>query len=99
MRLLDAVLRRGDPLEAALPAATRAMPRADDRAFALAIASEVLRRLPNLDALIDGATARRLPDDAKARTALRIALGQALVLGTPPHAAIATVLPSWPMGS
>jgi 16S rRNA (cytosine967-C5)-methyltransferase len=57
------------------------------------IAATVLRRLPDLDALIDGATARRLPDDAKARFALRIALGQALVLGTPPHAAIATVLP------
>src|SRR3712207_9625 len=32
-------------------------------------------------------------DDAKARFALRIALVQALRLGTPAHAAIATVLP------
>ena len=52
-----------------------------------------LRRLPDLDAAIDGATERALPDDAKARTALRIALVQVLVLGTPPHAAISTVLP------
>ena len=91
--LLDAALRRGSTLEAALPAATRAMPRADDRAFALAIASEVLRRLPDLDALIDGATARPLPPDAKARAALRIALAQALAMDTAPHAAISTVLP------
>ncbi|WP_371384069.1 hypothetical protein, partial [Salmonella sp. M9-3] len=38
-------------------------------------------------------TKQRLPDDAKARFALRIALVQALALGTPGHAAIATVLP------
>jgi len=91
--LLDAVLRKGLSLEAALPSATRGLPRADDRALALAIASEALRRLPDLDALIDGATARPLPADAKARGALRIALVQALVLQTPPHAAITTVLP------
>jgi 16S rRNA (cytosine967-C5)-methyltransferase len=90
--LLDAVLRKGLTLEAALPAATRAVPRSDDRAFALAIASEALRRLPDLDALIDGATARPLPPDAKARTAMRIALVQGLAMDTPPHAAIATVL-------
>ena len=92
LRLLDAVLRRGEALEAALPAATRAV-HGPDRALAHAIAAETLRRLPDLDALIDGATRQRLPDDAKARMALRIALAQALSLGTPPHAAIATVLP------
>ncbi len=93
LRLLDAVLRRGDPLEAALPAATRDLKEANDRGLAHAIAAEALRRLPDLDALIDSATRQRLPDDAKARTALRIALVQTLALGTPPHAAIATVLP------
>ncbi|SFS12031.1 RsmB/NOP family class I SAM-dependent RNA methyltransferase [Sphingomonas jatrophae] len=93
LRLLDAVLRKGLPLEAALPSATQSLDRADDRAFAHAIAAETLRRLTDLDALIDAATAKPLPADAKARTALRIALVQALALGTPPHAAIATVLP------
>lgn len=93
LRLLDAVLRRGEPLEAALAAATRALPGGPDRGLAHAIAAEALRRLPDLDALIDSATSRRLPDDAKARFALRIALVQALALGTPPHAAITTVLP------
>lgn len=92
MRLLDAVLRRGEPLEQALVAATRHV-YGPDRGLAHAIAAEVLRRLPDLDALIDSVTERPLPDDAKARMALRIALVQALVLGTPHHAAIATVLP------
>jgi 16S rRNA (cytosine967-C5)-methyltransferase len=93
MRLLDAVLRKGLPLEAALDGAARDLDRSDDRAFAHAIAAEALRRLTDLDALIDGATGKRLPDDAKARFALRIALVQALAMDTPPHAAIATVLP------
>src|SRR3954470_5790137 len=93
LRLLDAVLRKGLPLESALDAAARDLDRADDRAFAHAIAAEALRRLPDLDELIDSATKKRLPDDAKARFALRIALVQALALATPPHAAISTVLP------
>lgn len=93
MRLLDAVLRRGLPLESALDAAARDLDRPDDRAFAHAIAAEALRRLADLDALIDGATRQRLGDDAKARFALRIALVQALALETPHHAAISTVLP------
>jgi 16S rRNA (cytosine967-C5)-methyltransferase len=93
LRLLDAVLRKGLPLESALAAAARDLDRADDRAFAHAIAAEALRRLPDLDELIDHATKKRLPDDAKARFALRIALVQALALGTPHHAAISTVLP------
>ena len=92
LRLLDAVLRRGEPLEAALPVATREI-HGPDRGLAHAIAAETLRRLSDLDAMIDSATERNLPDDAKARMVLRIALVQALVLGTPHHAAIATVLP------
>ncbi len=87
------MLRRGLPLESALDAAARDLDRADDRAFAHAIAAEALRRLADLDALIDGATRQRLADDAKARFALRIALVQALALDTPHHAAISTVLP------
>lgn len=92
LRVLDAVLRRGSPLEAALAGAAQGL-APSDRALAHAVAAAVLRRLPDLDALIDSATAKPLPPDAKARTVLRIALTQALVLGTPPHAAIATVLP------
>ena len=93
LRVLDAVTRRGTPLEQALGPASRDIPRADDRALVHAIAAETLRRMGDLDVLIDSATQRALPGDAKARMALRIALVQALALGTPPHAAIATVLP------
>ncbi|HWK37186.1 transcription antitermination factor NusB, partial [Sphingomonas sp.] len=93
LRLLDAVLRRGQAIEQALHNATQGIERADDRALAHAIAAETLRHLPDLDALIDGATKQPLPDDAKARMVLRIALVQVLALGTAPHAAIATALP------
>jgi 16S rRNA (cytosine967-C5)-methyltransferase len=92
LRLLDAVLRKGQALESALESAGHGL-APNDRGLAHAIAAEALRRLPDLDALIDSATQRPLPDDAKARFALRIALVQALGLGTPPHAAISTVLP------
>lgn len=92
LKLLDAVLRRGLALEQALDSAASGL-APNDRGLAHAIAAESLRRLPDLDALIDSATQRPLPDDAKARFALRIALVQALALGTPGHAAIATVLP------
>ncbi|MEO5494210.1 MAG: RsmB/NOP family class I SAM-dependent RNA methyltransferase [Sphingomonas sp.] len=93
LRLLDAVLRRGETIEQAGGRALASIRADNDRALARAIAAEVLRHLPDLDALIDSATQRPLPDDAKARFALRIALAQMLALGTPSHAAIATVLP------
>ncbi|UZW54632.1 methyltransferase domain-containing protein [Sphingobium sp. JS3065] len=92
LRLLDAVLRRGDPLELALHGAAQGLPPAD-RALVHAIAAETLRHLPDLDALIDSATRQPLPHDAKARMVLRIALIQTIALGTAPHAAIATALP------
>lgn len=92
LKLLDAVLRRGLALEQALDSAASGL-APNDRGLAHAIAAEALRRLPDLDALIDSATQRDLSEDAKARFALRIALVQALVLGTPGHAAISTVLP------
>jgi len=93
LRLLDAVLRQGQRLDLSVGHATKAIAMPEDRAFAVAIASEVLRHLTDLDALIDSATPQRLADDVKARMVLRIALVQALKLNTPPHAAIATALP------
>lgn len=93
LRLLDAVLRRGEPLEIALHAATQGLPDRSDRALAHAMAAEALRRLPDLDALIDAATPQPMPDDAKARMVLRLALTQVLCLDTAPHAAISTALP------
>jgi 16S rRNA (cytosine967-C5)-methyltransferase len=91
LRILDAVLRRGQTLEAA---ATREHGlSAADHGLAVAIAGEALRRLPDLDGLIDSATRQRLPDDSKARMVLRLALAQKIGLGTPDHALVATALP------
>ncbi|MBO9576449.1 MAG: SAM-dependent methyltransferase [Sphingobium sp.] len=92
LRLLDAVIRRGQPLETALHGAAQGLPPSD-RALVHAIAAGTLRHLRDLDALIDGATRQPLPDDAKARMVLRLALAQALLLETAPHAVIATALP------
>src|SRR5438445_5338165 len=89
--MLDAVLRRGQTLDSAASAARDLPP--PDRALAVAIAGETLRRLPDLDALIDSATRQRLPDDSKARMVLRLALAQKIGLGTPEHALVATALP------
>lgn len=92
LRLLTAVLAQGRPLDGALANAFHGVDRADDRALARSLASGVLRWLIDLDALIDSATAKPLPADARARMALRIGLAGHLLLGTPPHAVIATTL-------
>ena len=92
LRLIDAVLRRGDPLDIASHAATQGLPPAD-RAFAVAIVSETLRWMTDIDMLIDGATAQPLPDDVKSRAVLRLAMAQLLVLKTSPHAVVSTALP------
>jgi len=91
LQMLDAVLRRGLTIEAAAKAARNLS--APDRALAIAIAGETLRRIPDLDALIDGMTRQRLLDDSKARMVLRLALAQKIGLGTPDHAVVATALP------
>ncbi len=93
LRLTDAVLRRGETLDQAAHGATQGIREEADRALARAIASEVLRWLVDFDALIDSATRKRLPDDAKARAVLRLMLAQWLRLETPPHAVVATGLP------
>ncbi|MDF1834626.1 MAG: transcription antitermination factor NusB [Alteraurantiacibacter sp. bin_em_oilr2.035] len=92
LKMLDAVLRRGETMEQAGGAAN-GLPNFADRALARAIAGEVLRWLVDLDALIDSATAKPLPEDAKARMVLRMMLAQWLRLDTPPHAVVATALP------
>ncbi len=91
--MLDAVLHRGETLDQAMGPATKGLANPSDRALAHNIAATALRWLGALDGLIDSATKKRLPDDAKARSVLRIALVQALLLNTPKHAAIATALP------
>jgi len=89
--MLDAVLRRGRTLDSAAAGAKGVS--GPDLGLAIAIAGEVLRRIPDLDALIDSATKRPLPEDSKARMVLRMALAQKVALETPDHAIVATALP------
>src|SRR5436309_10539382 len=91
LQILDAVLRRGHTLDAAAASVRNLTP--SDHGLAVAIAGEALRRLPDLDSLIDSATRQRLPDDSKARMVLRLALAQKIGLQTPDHALVATALP------
>ena len=91
LQMLDGVLRRGQTVEGAAAAIHNLSP--SDHALAVAITGEALRRLPDLDLLIDSATRQRLPDDSKARMVLRLALAQKAGLGTPDHALVATALP------
>ena len=93
LRLIDAVLRRGDTLDQAAHNAVQGIAADSDKALARAIAGEALRWLHDIDALIDSATREPLPDDAKPRAVLRLMLAQWLRLGTPPHAVVATALP------
>ena len=93
LRLLDAVLRRGETLDVAAHGALQALRGAADKALARALAAEALRWLTDLDALIDSATRQPLPEDAKARAVLQLMLAGWLRLDTPPHAVIATGLP------
>lgn len=91
LQVLDAVLRRGETMDLALPRAASRL-RGADAALARAIAAETLRWLHDLDALIDSATRQKLADDAKVRSVLRMMLVQALRLETPPHAVVSTGL-------
>ena len=91
LQILDAVLRRGQTIDSAAARERHLSPA--DHALAVAIAGEALRRLPDIDGLIDSATRQRLPDDSKARAVLRLALAQKIGLGTPDHALVATALP------
>src|SRR5688500_5217448 len=91
LRMLDSVLRQGRTLDSAAQDSRGLAPA--DQGLAVAIAGEALRRLPDFDALIDGATQRPLPPDSKARMVLRLALAQKVGLGTPDHALVATALP------
>lgn len=93
LQMLDAVLHRGETLEHSERGATRRIKGPADKALARAIAGETLRWLTDLDAMIDSATKKNLPPDAKSRSVLRLMLAQWLRLETPPHAVIATGLP------
>jgi 16S rRNA (cytosine967-C5)-methyltransferase len=87
---LAAVLHRRRALDDALAehAALAALePR--DRGFARLLVATTLRRLGEIDALIDARLERPLPERAaKARDVLRLGVAQLVFLGTAPHAAV-----------
>ncbi len=92
--LLDAVLSAKTPLDAA--AEDRAgfkklQPR--DRAFARRLAVATLRRLGQIDRLIDHCLERKLPRKARpVRQILRLGVAQLLFLNIPAHAAVDTTV-------
>ena len=80
LKLLDAVLRRGETLDVAANAALLGVKGQADRALARALAGEALRWLTDLDAMIDSAIldlqrlVARAPNDIAGRTVLAQAL-------------------------
>jgi 16S rRNA (cytosine967-C5)-methyltransferase len=86
--LVCAVLDRHRPLEEALDA----LPEMDsrDKAAGHRIAAAVLRRLGTIDAVLEAFLAREPPQAV--RHVLRIGAASALLLQTPPHAAVATAV-------
>jgi 16S rRNA (cytosine967-C5)-methyltransferase len=93
LKIIDAVLHRGEPLDRVANGATQGLPAQADRALAIGIAIEVLRHLPALDALIDGAMRNPVDSNVKVRSVMRLALVQHFKMATPPHAILATALP------
>ncbi len=92
MTLVHNVTVLGRPLDSMLDRVLQGL-SPSDRGLARALASGALRHLPGLDRLIDSATRNPLATDARARQVLRIALAGRLLLDTPEHAVVATILP------
>lgn len=92
LKMIDAVLNRGETLEQVERNANRHIRSPADQALSRAIAGETLRWLTDIDSMIDSAMQKPLPFDAKTRSVLRLMLAQWLRLDTPPHAVIATAL-------
>lgn len=88
--LLNAALERRGGMDEALGFRELKALSAQDRAFARATAMAALRRLGEIDAVLD----RRLkkPPPLAVRTILRTALAQTMVLGTPDFAAVSSAV-------
>lgn len=90
--LIAAVLDRRQPLDEAFdrhPGVGKLAPR--DRAFARHLSATTMRRLGQIDALIDHALARPLPARASiVHHVLRLGVCQLAFLATPAHAAVDT---------
>jgi 16S rRNA (cytosine967-C5)-methyltransferase len=91
--VLRAVLEQRQPLDAALGAldVSRMLPR--DRAFLRLLVATTLRRLGQIDGIIEICLERPLPRRAQTvRFLLRMGICQLLFLATPPHAAVDTTV-------
>lgn len=88
--LLNAALEGRGGLDAALSFREVASLEGPDRAFARAVAMAALRRLGEIDQILDRRLQKAPP--AAVRTILRIALAQTLVLETPAFAAVSTAV-------
>jgi 16S rRNA (cytosine967-C5)-methyltransferase len=90
--ILQAVLNKGETLETALNRELGAKDLANhpsDRAFARAIATTVLRRLGQIDAVLDAMLDKTLPESAAfAHALLRVGTAELLFLASAPHAAV-----------
>ena len=86
--LLQAVLAKGKPLDAALDALPRVDPR--DKAAAHRLAACVLRHTGSLDAVLEPYLRRDPPPEL--RNVLRIGAAGFLFLDTPAHAAVGTAV-------
>ena len=91
---LSAVLEQKRPLEEVLEFnSDRDSLAPRDRAFARLLVATTLRRLGQIDRIIDGCLDKPLPRRAAAaRQLLRLGISQLLFLGTPPHAAVDTTV-------
>ncbi|KPF83524.1 rRNA methyltransferase [Brevundimonas sp. AAP58] len=88
--LLNAALERRNGLDEAMSFAEVASLPAPDRAFARAVAMAALRRLGEIDQILDRRLQKSPPEAV--RTLLRVSLAQTLVLGTPAFAAVSTAV-------
>lgn len=94
LAVLRAVLDDGRALDEALARNPHlARLEARDRAFARLLLATVLRRLGQIDAVLDACLDRPIkPKDVMLRHILRLGAAQLLFLETPPHAAVSTAL-------
>ena len=88
--LLNAALDRRNGLDEALTKPPVSTLEPQDRAFARAVAMAALRRLGEIDAILDTRLKRSPP--LAVRTLMRTALAQTLTLGTPAFAAVSSAV-------
>ncbi len=88
--LLNAALERRNGLDEAMASAELKGLPGPDRAFARAVAMAALRRLGEIDAILNRRLQKSPPEAV--RTILRVSLAQTLVLETPAFAAVSTAV-------